>query len=148
MPIPGNADVDAAIIRLTGTIEQQPPDYSAKLSGGIRAYDAARKGTPLALEPTRVTVHRWTILSRDEKSVTARIECSGGTYIRALARDLGRAAGSAAHLESLRRIAMGSLHVRDAPVVPSNADVRSAFGTSALIRRHRGKRGDAATCDH
>jgi tRNA pseudouridine55 synthase len=110
-PPPEAAAVDAAIRSLTGDLDQMPPDYSAKQSGGVRAYDAARKGTPLVLETSRVTVHRWTILSREAATLTARIECSGGTYIRSLGRDLGRLAGSAAHLASLRRIASGPFHV-------------------------------------
>src|SRR5919206_471174 len=61
-PAPDPGAIDPAISRLTGEIDQQPPDFSAKLSGGVRAYDAARKGAPLALEPARVIVHRWTIL--------------------------------------------------------------------------------------
>jgi tRNA pseudouridine55 synthase len=109
--LPDGSAIDQAIERLTGTIDQQPPDYSAKLSGGVRAYDAARKGAPLALEPTRVTVHRWTILSREAASITARIECSGGTYIRALGRDLGRLTGSAAHVTGLRRLGSGPFSV-------------------------------------
>ena len=106
--------VESAIASLTGDVEQVPPDYSAKLSGGIRAYDAARKGTPLVLEPVRVRVHRWEILTRDESSLTARIECSGGTYIRSLGRDLGRLCDSAAHLTQLRRLASGPFSVEAA----------------------------------
>lgn len=108
---PDSAAIDAAIVKLTGALDQMPPDYSAKQSGGVRAYDAARKGTPLALQPARVTVHRWTVLSRDASTLTARIECTGGTYIRSLGRDLGRLTGSAAHLKSLRRIASGRFSV-------------------------------------
>ncbi|HET9424928.1 MAG TPA: tRNA pseudouridine(55) synthase TruB [Gemmatimonadaceae bacterium] len=113
-PPPDAAAIDAAIVTLTGEMDQLPPDYSAKQSGGVRAYDAARKGAPLALETARVTVHRWTILSRDETTLTARIECSGGTYIRSLGRDLGRLTGSAAHLASLRRVASGRFSVDQA----------------------------------
>lgn len=108
---PSRAAVDEAIAALTGPLDQLPPDYSAKLSGGVRAYDAARKGTPLALEPVRVTVHRWTVVARDAGSLTARIECSGGTYIRSLGRDLGRLTRSAAHLTELRRVASGPFSV-------------------------------------
>jgi tRNA pseudouridine55 synthase len=111
---PSSSAVENAITALTGDVEQVPPDYSAKLSGGVRAYDAARKGTPLVLEPVRVRVHRWEILTRDESSITARIECSGGTYIRALGRDLGRLCESAAHLTDLRRLASGPFSVSGA----------------------------------
>ncbi len=106
--------VRGAIASLTGAIAQTPPDYSAKSVDGQRAYKAARRGTPILLEPARVTVHKWELGEQTADSLHATITCSGGTYIRALARDLGRATESAAHLESLRRIAMGSLNVRDA----------------------------------
>lgn len=109
--LPTAQAVDAAVVALTGSLDQMPPDYSAKQSGGVRAYAAARQGTPLTLEPSRVTVHRWTILARSDDSLTARIECSGGTYIRSLGRDLGRLTNSAAHLASLRRLASGPFSV-------------------------------------
>jgi tRNA pseudouridine55 synthase len=103
-----------AIALLTGAIDQVPPSYSAKQVDGTRAYAAARRGAPLELEPVRVTVHEWMLAGRDGDRVTARITCSGGTYIRALARDLGRLTNSAAHLAELRRTASGPFSVRDA----------------------------------
>ena len=112
--LPAADAIDREIAELTGTIEQIPPDYSARQSGGVRAYDAARRGTPLDLGPTTITVHRWTVVSRDASSLTARIECSGGTYIRSLGRDLGRLTGSAAHLAALRRVSSGRFSVNDA----------------------------------
>jgi len=112
-PPPADA-VDRAIASLTGTLSQTPPDYSAKQSGGVRAYAAARKGQALALEPVSVVVHRWTVISRGSDSLSARIECSGGTYIRSLGRDLGRLSGSAAHVAALRRVSSGRFTVNDA----------------------------------
>lgn len=99
---------------LTGVIMQVPPAYSAKSSGGTRAYDAARHGEPLDLPPAAVNVHSWEIEQQLEDLLTATITCAGGTYIRALARDLGRATGSAAHLECLRRTRCGHFDVADA----------------------------------
>lgn len=113
-PPPARAAVELAIAALTGTIEQLPPTYSAKKVGGRRAYRAARQGEEMALQPVRVAVHGWEILDWQPDKLRARITCGGGTYIRALARDLGRATGSAAHLRSLRRLASGPFHVRDA----------------------------------
>ena len=109
--LPKEADVRAAIRDLTGAVSQIPPDYSAKSVGGVRAYDAARRGAPLALTPVTVTVHEWEIRSLDRHSLRAVITCSGGTYIRGLARDLGRASGSAAHLAALRRTRVGAFDV-------------------------------------
>ncbi len=111
---PERATVEGAIGTLTGAIEQLPPAYSAKKVGGRRAYEAARRGEEMALHPVPVTVHEWEMLDWRPDAVTTRITCGGGTYIRALARDLGRATGSAAHLRSLRRLASGPFHVRDA----------------------------------
>src|SRR5689334_20117539 len=87
-PPPCDGAVDAAIAALTGEILQQPPDYSAKKIGGQRAYAAARAGKPLALQPVPVTVHEWKVLHRSPTSLDATIRCGGGTYVRALARDL------------------------------------------------------------
>ena len=114
VPPPAAEAVRRAIAALTGEFSQTPPDYSAKSVDGMRAYKAARKGAPLSQQPVQVTVHRWDIEAQTGDTLSARITCTGGTYIRALARDLGRLTGSAAHLESLRRLAMGDLHVRDA----------------------------------
>jgi tRNA pseudouridine55 synthase len=111
---PDNAAIAEGIARLTGTIDQIPPAYSAKQVDGRRAYDAARKGAPLDLPPARVTVHEWKLLSRSGNDLVARITCGAGTYIRALARDLGRLAGSAAHLAALRRVSSGGFDVANA----------------------------------
>jgi tRNA pseudouridine55 synthase len=113
-PPPIRADVDRAITALTGAIDQEPPAYSAKQVGGRRAYDAARSGAPVRLPPSRVTIHSWEIKRRSNDALDAVITCSGGTYVRALARDLGRQAASAAHLASLRRTRSGPFSVSDA----------------------------------
>jgi tRNA pseudouridine55 synthase len=111
---PTDAAIAAAIPRLTGVIDQIPPAYSAKQVEGRRAYAAARSGAPLELPPSRVTVHEWSILGRDGDDLRVRITCGSGTYIRALARDLGRLAGSAAHLAALRRLRSGAFDVANA----------------------------------
>jgi tRNA pseudouridine55 synthase len=113
-PAAAQSAVEAVLPQLTGTIDQVPPIYSAKQVGGRRAYAAARTGEQLALSPSRVTVHDWTVLGRDGDDLFVRITCSGGTYIRALARDLGRLAHSAAHLAALRRTRSGPFDVSDA----------------------------------
>ena len=111
---PSQNDVRAGIERLTGKISQVPPAYSAKSVDGTRAYDAARRGEPLDLPAVDVTVQSWDIRKLDGDTLSAVITCGGGTYIRALARDLGRFASSAAHLSSLRRIRVGQFDIRDA----------------------------------
>jgi tRNA pseudouridine55 synthase len=112
--LPSPDRVDAAVVALTGPIDQMPPAYSAKQVAGVRSYAAARKGESVALQPARVTVHRWDVGARRGNELDVTITCGGGTYIRALARDLGALAGSAAHLAALRRVRSGQFSVDDA----------------------------------
>ena len=100
-----------AIASLTGDVLQVPPAFSAKHVDGHRAYALARRGVEVVLEPVPVAVHRWDVLDRDDNAVRVRITCRGGTYVRALARDLGRALRSAAHCEALRRVSSGAASV-------------------------------------
>jgi len=111
---PSESALADAVAQLTGVIEQMPPAYSAKKVAGTRAYSAARRGVALELRSSRVTIHRWELGRLTNDELTARITCSGGTYIRALARDLGRLTNSAAHLSALRRVASGAFAVDDA----------------------------------
>jgi tRNA pseudouridine55 synthase len=113
-----------AIASLTGELQQVPPSYSAKQQDGMRAYRAARRGRPMELPPVRVTVHGWDDVRYDDGLLTATITCGGGTYIRSLARDLGLACSSAAHLADLRRIRMGEFSVSDALSLDDIADGR------------------------
>jgi len=113
-PPPDDDAIAAALPQLTGPLLQVPPAYSAKRVAGRRAYAAARAGEALALAPARVEVFAWRDVRRDGDTLYATIACGGGTYIRALARDLGRLTASAAHLGALRRTRSGPFHVRDA----------------------------------
>lgn len=113
-PPPAPERVSEAIAVLTGALDQVPPTYSAKRVRGERAYAAARAGHALELPAQRVHVYGWRDVRRDGDTLWATISCGGGTYIRALARDLGRLSGSAAHLRALRRIRNGPFVVRDA----------------------------------
>jgi tRNA pseudouridine55 synthase len=98
---------------LTGEIQQIPPEYSAKKIAGVRAYERARHGQVVELPPVSVHVHEWLIRAARTSEIDVTIVCGGGTYIRALARDLGRLVGSAAHLTQLRRTRSGEFDVRD-----------------------------------
>jgi tRNA pseudouridine55 synthase len=122
---PSDAAIAAAIERLTGPIEQVPPSYSAKRVDGRRAYEAARAGVTLDLAPARVEVYAWRDVTRYGDVLRATIACGGGTYVRALARDLGRLAGSAAHLGALRRTRSGPFRVDDAVTVDAIRDGRA-----------------------
>jgi tRNA pseudouridine55 synthase len=118
---PLESDIRAAVTKLTGKISQIPPAYSAKSVDGTRAYDAARRGAPLDLAAVEVRVHSWEIRELRDATMSAVVTCSGGTYIRALARDLGRLASSAAHLSGLRRVRVGEFDVRQAATLDSLA---------------------------
>jgi tRNA pseudouridine55 synthase len=164
--VPAEAEILAATTRLTGAIDQMPPAYSAKQVGGVRAYAAARRGEALELRAVTVHVHEWQDVRVEGDVVRARIVCGAGTYIRALARDLGRLTGSAAHLRSLRRIRSGAFDVADAtpwealadgasPLLPPVAAVpqlsRCALDDAAVGRVVRGMRvaaPDGATGSH
>ncbi|WP_067792116.1 tRNA pseudouridine(55) synthase TruB [Actinomadura formosensis] len=101
----------AGIAGLTGTIQQIPPQVSAIKVNGERAYKMARKGEEVALAARPVTVREFTVLDvrrrGDVVDVDASVSCSSGTYIRALARDLGASLGCGGHLTALRRTRVG-----------------------------------------
>ena len=113
-PLPTGDSIARAIATLTGAILQTPPSFSAKQLDGQRAYAVARRGGELALAPVPVHVQQWEVLTQTPEAIDVRVTCAGGTYVRALARDLGRASNSAAHCATLRRISSGSAHVADA----------------------------------
>lgn len=127
--LPSDDAIAPAIAQLTGEIDQIPPSYSAKQVEGRRAYAAARAGKPLDLPPVRIVVHGWETLGRDGADLRVRITCGGGTYIRALARDLGRLVDSAAHLTELRRIRSGPFDVADAVTVDALREGKFALGS-------------------
>ncbi len=131
-PPPAHREIDAALAIFTGEIDQVPPDYSAKQVGGERAYAVARRGAALDLPPVRVRVDSWKVDGWADDDLLATITCGGGTYIRALARDLGRATASAAHLASLRRVASGRFRVADAVAVDAICDAALRPALDAL----------------
>lgn len=128
----GHALLGAAIATLTGRIAQSPPAYSAKHVDGERAYALARRGEAVELPPVDITVHTWEVIEVSSQCLRARITCGGGTYVRALARDLGRALASAAHCEQLRRIASGAAHVDTATPFTALTPGAIVDGTVAL----------------
>ncbi len=98
----------------TGESEQSPPIFSAKQIDGKRAYNMARQGDKFILKKNRILIHQLELLNFDLPVIQLRILCSKGTYIRSLARDLGIALNSGAHLSALRRTRIGDYHVKDA----------------------------------
>ncbi|WP_312867690.1 tRNA pseudouridine(55) synthase TruB [Amycolatopsis pithecellobii] len=103
--------IAAGIAALTGEIEQVPSAVSAVKVAGKRAYARVRAGEDVALSPRKVTVYRFDLLATrreaDRIELDAVVECSSGTYVRALARDLGAALGAGGHLAALRRTTVG-----------------------------------------
>ncbi len=87
----------------TGRLMQTPPPYSAKRVGGVRAYQLARQNKPVQLEPVEVEVYALELVSFEGIRARIAVECSGGTYVRSLAHDIGQRLGFGAHLEGLRR---------------------------------------------
>ena len=112
---PERALAEAALQSFRGVIQQRPPVYAAVKVNGRRAYARARAGETVDLparevQVLRLEVTRWS----GENDLGLLVVCTSGTYVRSIARDLGRASGSAAHLAALRRLAVGALDIRDA----------------------------------
>jgi tRNA pseudouridine55 synthase len=107
--------VRAALPRFTGTIMQTPPKFSAVKIAGERAYDLAREGESVSLEARPVEIDRLDLVRVvDGDHAEFAAECGKGTYVRALARDLGRALGTCGHVVALRRTAVGPFTEQDA----------------------------------
>jgi tRNA pseudouridine55 synthase len=106
--------VEAALARFVGEFDQIPPAHSAKKVGGEKAYDLARRDTPASLKPVTVTVRDLVCHSCAGDQVQVTLTASSGFYVRALARDLGRALGCGAHLQALRRTRVGSFDIANA----------------------------------
>ena len=123
-----SAEVAEAATRFVGDIEQIPPMVSAVKVGGRRLHEIAREGGEVERTPRPVTVHRFDVTPADEQGVyDVTVACSSGTYVRTLAADLGEALGGGAHLQNLRRTAVGSFtlaeaHPLESPVLLSMAE--------------------------
>jgi tRNA pseudouridine55 synthase len=132
IPFPGSSPVmedavRAAIAPLIGEIVQRPPAFSALKVGGRRAYDLARGGKEVTLEPRKVRVYGIELLEYAWPLVRLRIDCGRGTYVRALARDLGEALRTGGHLVQLRRTRVGPFAAEDA-VTPEQLRAETVAG--------------------
>lgn len=105
---------EALAKNFTGRITQTPPIYSAIKVNGRPMYDYARKGEAVEAKPREAFIKSFEILAADSESLRFQVQCSGGTYIRVLAADIAKAAGSCAHLTALRRTGSSSFRVSDA----------------------------------
>jgi len=106
--------VSISLKQFTGELQQLPPQYSAKSVDGKRAYDMARKGKTVELKPQQITINHLELLSFTPPDLTIQVECSKGTYIRSLARDIGISLKSGGHLTGLRRTRIGPHRVEQA----------------------------------
>jgi tRNA pseudouridine55 synthase len=154
-----DAAIAAEMSRLTGDIDQVPSSVSAIKVDGVRSYKRVRDGEIVELKARPVTVERFELVDRRGEDLDVRVTCSTGTYIRALARDLGAALGVGGHLTALRRTRVGSFAIADAKtidqldhqldVVPLAAAVSASFPTLAVtaddaVRIGHGQRLDLA----
>jgi tRNA pseudouridine55 synthase len=106
---PTHGEIESALPAFTGTIEQTPPKFSAIKVEGERAYDLARAGEEVSLSPRPVEIHSLHMVDQpDADHAVFEAECGKGTYVRAIARDLGRMLGSLGHVCELRRTRVGS----------------------------------------
>jgi tRNA pseudouridine55 synthase len=115
-------DIDRAAQRLRGEQAQIPPAFSAKKVAGRRAYEAARAGDEVEMTAKAVQIHEFEVVAVKLPEVDFVAEVSTGTYVRSLARDLGRDLGCGAHLKSLRRLSIGPYRVTDAVCLPDLQD--------------------------
>ncbi|EGF55766.1 tRNA pseudouridine(55) synthase TruB [Bacteroides fluxus] len=105
--------VEGALKKFVGEIQQVPPAFSACMVNGKRAYDLARKGEEVELKPKLLVIDEIELLECNLPEIKVRVVCSKGTYIRALARDIGLALGSGAHLTALERTRVGDIRIED-----------------------------------
>ena len=105
--------VEQVLERFKGKIEQVPPTFSACKVDGKRAYELARKGNEVELKPKTLVIDEIELTECNLPDITIRVVCSKGTYIRALARDIGEALQSGGHLTALRRTRVGQYKVED-----------------------------------
>src|SRR5580704_8577027 len=128
--------IRALLARFTGTIAQVPPRFSAIKVDGERAYDLARDGETVELQARPVDIHRLELIEAEADHATFEAECGKGTYVRALARDMGRVLGTLGHVTALRRTAVGPF---------GGGDMISLEALEALW--HRAAAGEASLAD-
>jgi tRNA pseudouridine55 synthase len=124
---PSAEEIEAALDRFIGEIEQVPPAYSAVKIGGRRAYDLARADQPVDLKPRIVRIDRFALVEATEDTATFEVACGKGTYIRSLARDLAAVLGTVGYVSLLRRTSCGPFHEGNA----ISLDMLENFGHSA-----------------
>lgn len=125
--------LEDALAQFRGAIEQRPPVYSAIKQKGEALHRKARRGEQVEVEPRHVTIHSLELLSVDADSLSVRVVCSAGAYIRSLADDIGEALGTVGHLSALRREAAGPFMLEDAHKLDDVRDAAEADRLSELL---------------
>jgi tRNA pseudouridine55 synthase len=115
--VPERAEIEALLPRFTGAIEQVPPRFSAIKIKGERAYDLARDGEAVELTARPVEIDRLAVVAHEGNRSVLEADCGKGTYVRAIARDLGRALGCLGHISALRRTRVGPFSEADAVTI-------------------------------
>jgi tRNA pseudouridine55 synthase len=131
---PTQGEIAAALERFRGTTLQRPPAYSARHVDGERSYRLARRGVEVVLPETAVTVHEIALVAARDGEVVFRTTVSAGTYVRALARDLGELLGTGAHLTALRREAIGDIDVDVATPLTSIGPDTPVLSAADIVR--------------
>ena len=125
-------DLETALQRFRGPINQVPPMYSALKRDGKPLYQLARQGIEVERSPRAVTINELLLLGFEENRCRVRVSCSKGTYIRTLAEDIGNVLACGAHLIALRRVAVGALSLKNA-VTLDHLDVLSSEQRTACL---------------
>lgn len=127
------ATLESLFRSFTGRMEQTPPPFSAKRVGGKRAYELARQHKPVHLAPVEVEIYALELLGVEKDQVRFAVECSGGTYVRSLAHDLGQKLGCGAHLGGLRRTAVAEFTESRAVTLDQLGEAVHAGNWAALL---------------
>jgi tRNA pseudouridine55 synthase len=130
---PTAEDVERALADLTGRQMQTPPSFSAKRIGGVRAHALARAGSAAEPRPVEVEIDEFREVRVSGSDIDLEVRCSAGTYIRSLARDLGRALGTGAHLQQLRRTVSGEFGLEVARTPEALRALGRSGARSALV---------------
>ena len=137
-PVPAfpSAEIERAVARFRGEVDQIPPMHSALKYKGKRLYQLAHEGIVVERQPRRITIHRFEVLHTEGERIEVEVLCSKGTYIRTLAEDLGTVLGCGASVAALRRIGVGPFTAGDMLGLPAIESLREG-GSAALDARLR-----------
>ncbi|MDE6294609.1 MAG: tRNA pseudouridine(55) synthase, partial [Muribaculaceae bacterium] len=138
--------INDTLPKFKGTIMQVPPVFSAVKIDGRRAYKFARKGKEVELAPKQLHISDIELLGFDNDIMTVRVVCSKGTYIRALARDIGEALGTGAHLIGLRRTRVGQYTIDDCLTIEQAVDMIN--DSNIIIENNNGSPRDGDTTEN